>query len=180
MGEFMDFDGNYRRSFMRLRVGLDISGPLLREELENGHNPILQYNDSLKTIGLSHVAVNNVNIGQKFNKKQFQYDADATAQVYPKALLMDSEAKRMKVGNTDAIGEKEVAFSKIKFHNDGDKGGIVENIKNQKDVAEGASNNRPNIKKSYKRDERKFTLSTTRATRRKTGPNRNGKNAKWK
>ncbi|KAL8131737.1 hypothetical protein AgCh_007602 [Apium graveolens] len=100
MGEFMDFDENYRCSFMRIRVGLDISRTLLREEMENGHMPILQYNDSLKTTGLGHVAINDVNRGQQFNKKQFQNVTDATAQAYPKALLMDSVSKRLKVGNT--------------------------------------------------------------------------------
>ncbi|KAL8098863.1 hypothetical protein AgCh_031545 [Apium graveolens] len=116
------------------------------EELENGHNPTLQYNDSLKTTGLSHVAVNNGISDQKFNKKQIQYDADANSQAYPKALSMDSATKRLKVGNIGDIDEKALAISKLKSHNDGDKGGIAENVKYQKDATDGASNSRPILK----------------------------------
>lgn len=41
----------------------------LMEELECGNNPVLQYNDSLKTKGLGHVIPMDVNMPQKSNNK---------------------------------------------------------------------------------------------------------------
>ena len=101
----------------------------LAEELEYGHTPAFQYNDSLKTAGLNYAKAAAVTIDQKSNNKKLAQRAIEASGARSNDHDSDTSLKRIKLGNTQ------------------DNGGFVANIQKRGEM-EGASRNSQSTQKT--------------------------------
>lgn len=66
---------------------------------KKGNNPILQYNDSLKTTGLAYVKAPEVKIVRRTDKRAIDQATLEAARAGLKTNVADHSAKRLKAGN---------------------------------------------------------------------------------
>lgn len=106
----------------------------LMEAIENGSSTIPQYNNSLKTAGLSYVNFPDSNNVQRYDKKSIAQIALEASIKRSTVAPVDPIAKRLKIDNTSTS-------LKIANGKPDDKVGVMANNYKPKEVAEGAKNN---------------------------------------
>uniref|UniRef100_A0A803QA09 DUF4283 domain-containing protein n=1 Tax=Cannabis sativa TaxID=3483 RepID=A0A803QA09_CANSA len=118
MGRFLEYDSSTKRPFMRFRVELDVTKPLIKrlqkncvsflEELEKGFNPNLEYDDSLKAapLPIPHLPFNNnltdVEIA-KHDNKAFSHIGFDKVRSGSEVSNTDNQNKRIKLVEIDKV-----------------------------------------------------------------------------
>lgn len=195
MGEFLDFDHNNRRRFLRFQVRLDVTRPLLRgkllnleknkdniwvflryeklskfcyfcgcldhiqkgcalllEEIEKGHAPVMQYDDSLKAKGLLYEISPQIISTTKEKTLKRGLIADTAREATrnrAKESTTDQSVKRLRLEytrkeNQASVGEEEAFLLGRQERKQKEEGKSTDQINMPKSIekGEGSSNHK--------------------------------------